>query len=139
MFRAIRNRIQRSLHHTRTRLVNPDAAEQTVQQLEEDGVLSPEQAAMLRDVLPRQIAESHYVLGHFGAHVGIGVGLSWVMIPLPIGTASRVIWVLGNRLVETLRRRPEHARVHSRRVLLMAMVPWLGYSAYLIPLRRQYG
>ena len=59
------------------------------------------------------------------------------MIPLPLGTVCRVLWVAGSRLYESWLGTPERARVHSWPVLGIAAIPGLGYAAYLLPLRRR--
>ena len=59
------------------------------------------------------------------------------LVPLPLGTISRVSWVAGSRLIEQLRGNAGRARVHSLAVFLVAAIPLLGYAAYLLPLRRQ--
>jgi hypothetical protein len=43
-----------------------------------------------------------------------------------------------SRLVETLRGKPDRARIHSLRVFLIAAIPFAGYFAYLIPLRQEH-
>lgn len=45
--------------------------------------------------------------------------------------------MIGNRVYETLRGDEERKRVHSLRVLAAAAIPWVGYFAYLTPLRTQ--
>ncbi|NUQ63007.1 MAG: hypothetical protein HUU20_10985 [Pirellulales bacterium] len=102
-----------------------------------DGVLSKEHAEALRASLSRRIEASHYVLGHLGAHLAITAVFAFDVLPIPLGTASRVAWVVGNRLVESVRGHRDRAGVHSFAVLLLAAIPWLGCVAYLLPLRRQ--
>ena len=70
-------------------------------------------------------------------HITFGIVFAFDVIPLPLGTLSRILWVSGNRIYESLLGSRERARVHSFKVLLIALIPWLGYGAYLLPLRRE--
>jgi hypothetical protein len=83
------------------------------------------------------MSESAYVLRHLGSHVAIGVIFAFDLVPLPLGTVGRVLWVAGNRVYESLLGSSERAQVHSLKVLLVAAIPWIGYGAYLMPLRRE--
>lgn len=139
MFGTLKNRVQKAIGSSRAGLLDRDAIERTLEHLVAEGAIAEDRAASLRAVLPLQIDRSSYVLGHLGAHLGIGAVFAFDLVPLPLGTIGRVAWVAGCRAVETARHRPEHARVHSLAVLLLAAVPWLGYSAYLLPLRRESG
>ena len=109
----------------------------TLDRLVADGEISAESAEALREALPDQLRTARYVLRHLGAHVGIGVVFAFDLVPLPLGTIARMSWVAGNRLVESIRGNRAHARIHSLAVFLIAAVPWFGYAAYLLPLRRQ--
>ena len=89
----------------------------------------------MRAGLEETVHDSAYVLGHLGAHLGIAA--IRVGFPLlPIGSLGRSLWVLGSRLVETLRGRPERAHVHSVTVFVVALIPFVGYCAYVVALRR---
>ncbi len=136
MLAAFLERLQQSIARARGRLIDPDALLQTLERLTA-GAISESRAASLRESLPSQIDESRYILSHLGAHLGIAAVFAFDIVPLPLGTASRVSWVAGNRLVEHLRGDSGRARVHSLAVFLVAAVPLLGYGAYLLPLRRQ--
>ncbi len=135
--RSLRRRLEGSLAESRAGLLDLDALERTLERLVVEGSISDDRARALRARLPEQLDGSRYVLGHLGAHLAIGAVFAFDVVPLPLGTIGRVSWVAGNRLVESLRRQPERARVHSVGVLLIAAVPWLGYAAYLLPLRRR--
>jgi len=130
-------KLRRSIARARERLVDPDALAQTLERLSAEGAISQAHAASLGANLPNDIDRSSYILRHLGAHLGIGAVFAFDLVPLPLGTVSRVLWVAGNRLVEHSRGSQNHARVHSATVLLVAAIPLLGYGAYLIPLRRQ--
>jgi len=93
--------------------------------------------ARLSASLEEQLEGSRYILGHLGAHLVIGATFAFDLVPLPLGVITRVAWVGGNRVVESLRGRFERARVHSLGVLLIAAIPWIGYAAYLLPLRKR--
>jgi hypothetical protein len=102
-----------------------------------DEVLSEHRAASLRATLRSDLDRSRYILRHLGAHLAIGAIFAFDLVPIPPGTIARVCWVAGSRIVESARRNLSRARVHSAGVLMIAAVPWLGYAAYLLPLRRQ--
>jgi hypothetical protein len=134
---GFRKKLQSSIALARGNVVDPEALHRTLEHLSTEGVISAERAAVLRSNLPAQLESSRYVLSHLGAHLGIAAVFAFDLIPLPLGTISRVFWVVGNRTVEQLRGNLERSRVHSLPVLLIAAIPLLGYSAYLLPLRRQ--
>jgi hypothetical protein len=134
---GFRDRLQRSIARARGRLVDPAALAETLERLAADGALSEARAVSLRESLPEQLERSRYILGHLGAHLGIAAVFAFDLVPLPLGTVSRVTWVAGNRVVEHVRGDASRARVHSLAVFLIAAVPLLGYGAYLLPLRRQ--
>ena len=137
MLRALREKVARSIAESRARLVDLDSLDSTVERLRTDGEISMHGAISIRSILRRQLDGSRYVLNHLGAHVAIGVVFAFDVVPLPLGTISRLSWVAGSRVVESARRRPEQARVHSLGVFAIAAIPWVGYSAYLLPLRRR--
>ena len=117
-------------------LISAEELQATVADLLEGGWISEEQARQLAAQINGQLQSSEYVLRHLSAHIGIGVIFAFDVIPLPLGTLGRISWVAGARLVETLRGRFAQARVHSLSVFLVAIIPWFGYAAYLLPLRR---
>jgi hypothetical protein len=130
-------RLRERLAERRRELLQRPALERTIARLGEDGVLPREAAETLCDELPRLLAESGYVLRHLGAHAAIGSVFLFDVVPLPLGTLCRVLWVAGSRSFEHLLGTPERARVHSLAVLGIAAIPGLGYAAYLLPLQRQ--
>jgi hypothetical protein len=101
-----------------------------------DKVISDIQANQLRECLEAQFAESRYVLKNLGVHLSIGVVFAFDVVPLPLGTIARVGWVALAKLFETARGNWDKAKVHSIGVFLIAAIPWFGYAAYLLPLRR---
>ena len=134
----MRERLRAKLDEAEARLADVDALERTLRQLVAEGEISEQHAETLRVAVRSQLESSRYVLRHLGGHLTIGVVFAFDLVPLPLGTIARVSWVAGSRLVETARRNRERARVHSAGVLLVAAIPWLGYSAYLLPLRRRH-
>ena len=129
--------LRESFAARRRDLLQRGALERTVDRLGADGLVTAEEALVLRAELPRLLAESRYVLKHLSAHVAIGTIFLLDPTPLPLGTACRVLWVAGSRAWETLRGSSERARVHSFSVFLIAAIPAFGYAAYLLPLRRE--
>jgi hypothetical protein len=121
----------------RRELLRPEGLARTLERLRADGILGDEQSRELGEELSRALAGSRYVLGHLAAHAALGTVFLLDPTPLPLGTVSRLGWVVGNRCYESLLGTPERARVHSLEVLLVAALPVLGYAAYLLPLRRE--
>lgn len=136
---GLRQRIERSLAEAESRLLDEEALRATLNRLVEDDALPAHLATQVRASIDGQLDASRYVLKHLGAHLAIGVVFAFDMFPLPLGTIARVSWVAGSRVVETLRRNRARAKVHSVGVLVIAAVPWVGYAAYLLPLRRRSG
>ena len=132
-----RERVRRSIAEAESRLVDFEELEHTMQRLVQEGAISERTAHTLGSALPSQIEDSRYILRHLGAHFAIGVVFAFDLVPLPLGTIARVSWVAGSRLVEEARRSRDRARVHSASVLFLAAIPWFGYAAYLLPLRRE--
>jgi len=129
-------RLRHAINEGGRHLLDREQLGQTIDRLVADGDLPSERAASLRADLDDALPRSQYVLKHLGAHLGIGAVFAFDVIPLPLGTVSRVLWVVGSRIYESLRGTPEQARIHSLGVFLIAAIPLLGYGAYLLPLRR---
>lgn len=121
----------------RRALLDTEQVQQTILRLVADGELSEARGALLGQRLPEMVRECGYIIGHLGAHLGIGA-LRSIMIVLPLGSLLRCLWVAGSRAYETLRRNPEKARIHSLLVFLIAAIPFAGYFSYLVPLRRAH-
>lgn len=126
-----------SFQQWRQEFANPTQLLETVARLVSDGELSAEQAERLVQALPGVIRDSRYVLSHLGSHMAVGVLFGFDIVPLPLGTIARVIWVGCSRVYETCRGSAERAAVHSLAVLGVSAIPFVGYFAYLIPLRAQ--
>ncbi len=117
--------------------VNLGELQRTIERLHTGGELSAVRAQTLRRELPGAVAESSYILRHLGVHLAIGAVFAFDVIPLPLGTIGRVLWVLLARVYESLFGTWERAQVHSLKVVLVAAFPWIGYGAYLLALRRR--
>ncbi len=124
------------IREARSGIADESALQTTLDRLAADGEISADAAVALREAFPKQLRTTRYVLGHLGAHLGIGVVFAFDLVPLPLGTIARVSWVAGNRVVESIRGNRSRARIHSLGVFLIAAIPWFGYAAYLLPLRR---
>lgn len=133
----MRKTLRQRIDDAEARLADAEALQETLERLVSDGEISREHAERVGLALERQLGSSRYILRHLGAHLTIGVIFAFDVVPLPLGTVARVSWVAGSRLVEVARRNREQAKVHSVGVFLIAAIPWLGYSAYLLPLRRR--
>lgn len=126
--------MRQRLRSTRAQLLDEDALRRTLERLAAEGRLSGDGASRARAELDAVREDSVYVLRHLGAHLAIG-GLRATLPFLPLGSLLRGGWVLAWRLREEVRGDRVRARVHSGRVLLIALVPFAGYLAYLVPLR----
>jgi len=135
--KTLRDRLRGKIDEAEARLADYDALDETLRRLVADRAISERIADSLADAYPGQLEGSRYILRNLGAHFAIGVVFAFDLVPLPLGTIARVSWVAGNRLAETARGRRERARVHSIGVLAVAAIPWFGYAAYLLPLRRE--
>lgn len=111
-----------------------DKLRATIARLLAEGHLTETEAARMERELPATLQNSGYIVRHLTVHWAMAAIFAVDFIPF-LGTISRVVWVVGNRTVETVRGRWDHAAVHSLPVLGIAAIPWVGYFAYLIPLR----
>ncbi len=125
------------LHSVRTfqrALRDESMLRKTLHRMREESAVSPQQAAQLDQVLADMTTTTTYILRHLAVHLGIGA--SKMILPLPIGSFLRGSWVAIARLTETARRRRDRAGVHSLPVFLIACIPFFGYLAYIVALRR---
>lgn len=113
-----------------------DSIESTVSRLVDDKLVPPDKGDFLKRNLSDTIRQSRYILLNLGAHMAIGAIFSFDIIPLPMGTISRVLWVAGNRIYSEVKRDDEKRKVHSVSVLLVSAIPWVGYFAYTLPLKK---
>ncbi len=89
----------------------------------------------IREIINSSSSDSRYVLKHLSAHLGIA-GLRIAIPVLPVGSLLRFGWVFSWRVLEIIRGRMVRARHHSVTVLFVALVPFLGYFAYVVALKR---
>ena len=68
--------------------------------------------------------------------MSIGAVFAYDIIPLPVGTLSRFLWVIGNRIFFEVKRDREKIKIHSVPVLLVSLIPFVGYFAYTLPLKK---
>ncbi len=101
-----------------------------------DGGLSIEKGALIKAQLPTTISQSKYILFNLGVHLSLGAVFAYDIIPLPVGSISRFLWVLGNRILFEFKRDREKKRIHSFNVLLVSLIPYVGYFAYTLPLKK---
>lgn len=102
----------------------------------QDGGLSQERGSLIKENLPTTINQSKYILFNLGAHMTIGAIFAFDIIPLPMGTISRCLWVLGNKIYFGYKRDRAKSKIHSLPVLLVSVIPWIGYFAYTLPLKK---
>jgi len=113
-----------------------DSIESTVNRLVDDKLVPPYKGDLLKRNLSDTIRQSRYILLNLGAHMAIGAVFSFDIVPLPLGTISRVLWVAGNRIYSEVKRDDEKKKVHSVTVLIVSAIPWIGYFAYTVPLKK---
>ncbi|MBM3155324.1 MAG: hypothetical protein FJ008_08360, partial [Chloroflexi bacterium] len=128
--------IREKFENFRRLYTDRDSIESTVNRLLDDKLIPPERADLLKRNLPDTIRQSRYILLNLGAHMAIGAIFSFDIVPLPLGTISRVLWVAGNRIYSEVKRDDEKKKVHSVAVLIVTAIPWIGYFAYTIPLKK---
>jgi len=109
--------------------------EVTIERLVAESRLTRDDAERLRAELPEVLARSENVLFNLAVHFSIGALFAFDIIPLPLGTISRCVWVIGSRAYYEIRR-DARRKIHSIGVLGISAIPWLGYFAYLLPLKR---
>ena len=119
-----------------TKLPSLEELQATIGKLQDAATISSSQAEHLAQHVPLQFNQSKYVLKNLAGHLSIGVIFAFDVIPLPLGTIARVSWVAVARILETIKGNVERARLHSLGVFLIAAIPWFGYAAYLLPLRK---
>jgi hypothetical protein len=107
----------------------------TLSRLQASGEIDAARAERLRGMLGTGATKVNYILRHLAAHLAIGAG-RWTVPILPVGSFLRCSWVVLSRTTERLRRRPDHASVHSLEIFLISCLPFAGYLAYIVALRR---
>lgn len=113
-----------------------DSIESTINRLVDDKLVPADKGELLKRSLTDTIRQSRYILLNLGTHMAIGAVFSFDIVPLPLGTISRVLWVAGNRIYSEVKRDDEKKRVHSVTVLIVSAIPWVGYFAYTLPLKK---
>jgi hypothetical protein len=121
----------RSLHHL-------PSLQETIARMSADGKLTKEREQYIKSHLKEWVFDSKYILFNLGAHLGIGfVRFTALPFPLPIGSILRPLWVMANRMYCNLKWDMRRKKVHSLFVLAFSIIPFLGYFAYTIPLRKK--
>ena len=127
---------KRKLSEFKTLFTNKKDIELCIDRLVTDGGLTPEKGALIKYNLSTTINQSKYILFNLGAHMSIGAVFAYDIIPLPLGTISRFLWVIGNRIFFEVKRDREKSKIHSLPVLLVSLIPLVGYFAYTLPLKK---
>lgn len=131
MIKKSKKKIIQSLHHV------PSLRETTAKMLA-DGKIGKEREEYINSHLDEWVEDSKYILLNLGVHIGMGfVRFTAIPLPLPIGSTLRVLWVMGNRMYCNLKWDMRRKRIHSFPVLFFAAIPFLGYFAYTIPLKKK--
>ncbi len=120
----------------REKLMDKELLEETINKLVGEGYLLEERSLVIKNSLPEKIKQSEYVLGNLAVHAFCGAIFAFDIIPLPLGSISRGSWVAVNRAYYQIRRNKEKKEIHSGKVFLFSLVPWVGSLAYTIPLKQ---
>lgn len=114
-----------------------DSLNRTVDRMIHEKQMTLKQNESIRKKINSGGKDVKYILKNLSAHVFIGVIFAFDVIPLPLGTISRVCWVAGNRFFTTFMKiDKDKQQVHNFKVLFFSAIPWVGYFAYLIPLMK---
>lgn len=123
--------IIKSLHHL-------PSLQETIARMSSDGKLSRQREAYIHSHLEEWVVDSKYIILNLGVHIGIGfVRFTAFPFPLPLGSTLRALWVMANRMYCNLRLDFRRKKVHSLLVLGFSIIPFVGYFAYTIPLRKK--
>lgn len=126
-----KQRIIQSLHHV-------PSLQETIARMSAEKKIPQDKAAYINSNLKEWVSDSKYILLNLSVHIGMGfIRFSAIPLPLPIGSTLRVLWVMANRMYCNLRWDMRRKRIHSLSVLFFAAIPFLGYFAYTIPLKRK--
>jgi len=126
-----KKKIIQDLHHI-------PSLKETILRMALEGRLSKEREEYVHHHLEQWVSDSKYILLNLGIHMTMGfVRFTAFPFPLPIGSTLRAIWVMGNRMYCNIIWDMRRKSVHSMTVLLFSIIPFLGYFAYTIPLRRK--
>ena len=126
-----KRKIIQSLHHV-------PSLKETITRLLAEGKINKEREDYINSHLEEWVSDSKYILLNLGVHLGMGfVRFTATPFPLPIGSTIRPLWVMGCRMYCNLRLDWHHKKVHSLSVLLFSIIPFLGYFAYTIPLKKK--
>jgi hypothetical protein len=131
MHKKSKKEIIQSLHHL-------PSLQETITRMSREDKLTKEKEDYIRANLEKWVVDSKYILFNLGVHIALGfVRFTFVPFPLPIGSTLRAIWVMANRMYCNIRLDWHRKRVHSLFVLGFAIIPFLGYFAYTIPLKKK--
>lgn len=131
MEKKSKKNILEHLHHI-------PSLKETIVRMALDGRLSKEREEYIRTHLEEWVADSKYILLNLGIHMTMGlVRFTAFPFPLPIGSTLRAVWVMANRMHCNIIWDMRRKSVHSVIVLLFSIIPFLGYFAYTIPLKKK--
>jgi len=126
-----KKKIMQSLHHVPSLRI-------TVERMHKEGKINKEKMDYIESRLDEWVEDSKYILMNLGVHIGLGfVRFTALPFPLPIGSTLRGIWVAGNRMHCNLIWDMHRKRIHSLGVFFFSLIPFLGYFAYTIPLKKK--
>ena len=126
-----KEKVMQSLQHV-------PSLRETASRMLSEGKISSEKKEYIDSNIEEWVASSKYVLLNLGVHIGMGfVRFTALPFPLPIGSTLRVLWVIGCRMYCNIKWDMHKKRVHSLLVLAFSAIPFLGYFAYTIPLKKK--
>jgi hypothetical protein len=109
---------------------------QTIERLSIDDIISNDEKQKAIGAIHSDKQGAQYILKHLSVHLSIGGFRVVTMIPIPFGSILRPLWVLLWRVIETLKGNKARAEIHSFRVFIFSVIPLVGYTAYLLALRK---
>jgi len=125
-------------HNLVEKLHHLPSLRETLGRLYKEGRIDKEKKDYIETHIEKWVKDSKYILFNLGVHMAMGfVRFTVIPIPLPIGSTLRALWVMGNRMHCNLIWNMERKRIHSLVVLGIAIIPFLGYFAYTIPLKKK--
>ncbi len=126
-----KRKIIESLHHV-------PSLRKTLARMHEEGRITKDKYDYINSHIEEWVADSKYILFNLGVHIGMGfVRFTAIPLPLPIGSTLRGVWVILNRIWCDIKWDMHRKKIHSLTVLFFAIIPFLGYFSYVIPLKRK--
>ena len=103
----------------------------------EEGKITGERKQYIDSHIEEWVTDSKHTLFSLGVHISIAF-VRFTILPFPLmGSTLRGLWTTGCRIYYTLKRDLHKKHIHSFTVLFVSLIPFLGYFAYTIPLKKE--